>query len=429
MIFICHILFILSLPTISEATSSTIQSQIDAAKEGDTIEIQAGLYEENITIDKAVQIFGQGDVSIIGVDDAPVIKISASNSSITDLHIQQDSTAKDIPALSITGHENNIQHITIETRHGFGVSLDHAHKNKLKNNTIHGDEQTPMVERHHGIDIWKSNDNQITKTRITDVLDGVYVEKSMNNKLHTNKVTNSRYGYHLMFTKETELLENESTQNVSGLYIMGADTPTVKYNKLYNNQQSNQSLGLLLFDTVNATIHDNQIINNRIGVLIESAKNNQLTHNEMQGNYIGVQFIDAEENEITNNRFIANVVQGQAENSANNSISSNYWGDHVGLDITGDGHSDLPYEMNPFFLNITDTYPPFQLLFQAPGLIFLEQLISIDAKEQLVDDRPLLQASSTKSNMNYNQTTLVLFVSILAFIMSILIIYLGVKKQ
>src|SRR5699024_1386916 len=141
------------------------------------------------------------------------------------------------------------------------------------------------------------------------------------------------------FTKQTELLDNESTKNISGLYIMGADTPTVKCNKLYDNQQNNQSLGLLLFDTVDAIIRDNQIINNRIGILIESARNNQLTHNEIQGNYIGVQFIDAEENEIMNNDFIANVVQGQAENSANNSIGSNYWGDHVGLDMTGDGKS------------------------------------------------------------------------------------------
>src|SRR5699024_405618 len=140
-----------------------------------------------------------------------------------------------------------------------------------------------------------------------------------------------------MFTKQTELLENESTQNISGLYIVGADSPTVKYNKLYNNQQNNQSLGLLLFDTVGAIVSNNQILNNRIGVLIESATNNQLKHNGIQGNYIGVQFIDAEENEINNNRFIANLVQGQAEKSANNSIDSNYWGDHVGLDITGDG--------------------------------------------------------------------------------------------
>lgn len=424
-----YILFILFIPIDSEASPSSIQAQIDAAKPGDTIEIQAGLYEDNITIDKPLAIIGQGDVFILGVEDAPVMTISAANSSITNLHIQQNGSASDIPALSIVGNENRIQNIEIETSHGYGIDLDQADRNVLKDVMIHGSKQTPVIERHHGINVWKSDGNLFDQLEITGVLDGIYIEKSRKNILQKNKVTNSRYGYHLMFTQQTELVENESSQNISGLYIMGADSPTVKYNKLYNNQQNNQSLGLLLFDTVGAIVSDNQILNNRIGVLIESAKNNQLIQNEIQGNYIGVQFIDAEENDIINNHFIANVVQGQAENSANNSIGSNYWGDHVGLDMNGDGKSDLPYEMNPFFLNITDTYPPFQLLFQAPGLIFLEQLITIDANQQLVDDTPLLQASTSNNDMNKNQNMLVMLVSIVSLSLSLLIIYLGVKKQ
>src|SRR5699024_6989270 len=109
MIFMFHILFISFVPIVSEASPSSIQAQINAAEAGDTIEIQAGLYEENITIDKPVQIIGQGDVSIIGVDAASVITMSASNSSIINLHIQQNRSASDIPALSITSHENSIQ--------------------------------------------------------------------------------------------------------------------------------------------------------------------------------------------------------------------------------------------------------------------------------------------------------------------------------
>src|SRR5699024_8191149 len=155
------------------------------------------------------------------VDATPVITINTSDSSITNLHIQQSSTDNDIPALSITSHENNIQNIMIETSHGYGINLDHAHRNKLKNVTIHGSKHIPIIERHHGINIWKSDDNHISQTNITDVFDGVYVEKSSRNKLQKNKVTNSRYGYHLMFTKQTELLDNESTKNISGLYIMG----------------------------------------------------------------------------------------------------------------------------------------------------------------------------------------------------------------
>src|SRR5699024_9197095 len=140
-----------------------------------------------------------------------------------------------------------------------------------------------------------------------------------------------------------------------------------------------------LFDTTSAIVTENKMVNNRIGIFIEDTSENDITLNQIQGNYTGVQMKEAEDNNISYNTFVANVAQGQAKKSTHNHTSENYWGDHLGLDITGDEKSELAYKLNPFFVNITDDYPPFQILFQSPGMVFLEQLISIPTQEQLVD--------------------------------------------
>src|SRR5699024_4763125 len=113
-----------------------------------------------------------------------------------------------------SNHQNHIHNIRIESRLGYGVKLDHANNNELTNMTITGNKYLPIIERQHGINLWKSDDNKISQTNIRDVLDGVYIENSVGNKLIQNKVTDSRYGYHLMFTKQTEILENISTKNI-----------------------------------------------------------------------------------------------------------------------------------------------------------------------------------------------------------------------
>lgn len=427
---LCAIIFLFFVPKNDVAANDSIQAKIDAAKDGDVILLQEGIYEENIIIDKSITLLAEGDVSIVAAEEAPVVTITANHVTIENLAIEQEVKTEDkIPAIAVTSDYNTLSHLHITSENGFGVHLDKANENKLEALKITGKKEVPITARYHGIDVWKSNGNHITDTQVQYVLDGVYMEDSNDTKLEKNKVSFSRYGYHLMFTKKTQLQDNIASNNISGLYIMGADGTVASHNVLKNNQANIQSLGLLLFDTVNATIRENDIIHNRIGMLIENAEENNLTLNQIQGNYIGVQFIDSKDNHIEENNFIANVVQGQAENSADNQIDKNYWGDHLGLDLDGSGYSNLPYEMNPFFLTITDTYPPFQLLFQSPGLVFLEQLIALDAEEQLIDNTPMLQTISTTEDIDDKQSHFVLLISILAFMTSILIIYMGVKKQ
>lgn len=424
---ICSFLLTIFVPHPAKSQEQSIQEQIDASKSGETIRLKEGGYEGTITIDKPIHLVGSKGTTLIQKGSNPALTIKSHHVEIENLHIQHEDDNKEAPAILINGHHNSLQQIKIDTN-SYGIQLDEANDNILSHISITGDKANLMKNRQNGIDIWKSHNNEIHHATISNVQDGIYIEKSNANKVHHNTAFESRYGYHLMFTKNTMLEKNNSYENISGMMVMGADGTVVKDNILTNNRENIQSLGLLVFDTTNAAVTENHIANNRIGIFIEDASDNELTFNNVKGNYIGMQFKGAENNNIANNAFVANAVQGQAKESANNHTNYNYWGDHFGLDITGDNRSDLTYKVDPFFLNITNEFPPFQLLFQSPGMVFLEQLIHTPVEEKLVDQSPLMENPlTTISESSYQNQFAIFLLCMSIFILSMIMIYLGVK--
>ena len=410
--------------TPSGGETGTLQQLIDAAQPGETIQLKAGEYRENLVIDKPLHLMGTDNVTLVNKGARPTLTLEANQVKVENLTIIHEG--RDSPAILVRGDHNTLHNLKIYTN-SFGLRLDEAQHNTMTHLAIEGDKRASFTERKHGIDLWRSHHNEIDATQIKYVTDGIYMEKSKNNRLRGNTVAYSRYGYHLMFTENTLLEANEAHHNVSGMMIMGTVGTVAKHNKLYNNHLNVRSLGLYLFDVKQAHISHNHILNNRVGILIEDSQQNELTQNVVRSNYLGLQFIKARDNHIYQNAFVANVVQGQAEESHHNIVEHNYWGDHVGLDLNGDGTSNLPYSVDPFFLKITDQYPPFQLFFHSPGLIFLENLIHIPFDQQLIDQAPLLANPLIESDKTADTPLITLLVCSALLLISTLLIYQGVR--
>ena len=428
-IILCYSLLLFFVFPISfKAETTTIQQQIDEANPGDKIQLDAGVYLENININKPLHLIGEKGVIIQNNTQQPAISIQASNIVLENITLQYQTTDNDSPAILIQGTDNDLKNLHIDTN-SYGIRLDQADNNELSEITINGKKEIPLNSRHHGIDVRKSDNNSIHNTHITDVQDGIYIESSNQTTIYNNDVSNSRYGYHLMFTENTSLEQNESYENISGMMVMGTKGTKVKNNIIKYNQKNVQSLGLYLFDVTDATITQNEIAHNRIGIFIEDSTNNNLSSNNVQGNFIGIQFKRAEGNTINDNAFTANVVQGQAEESTDNNTNQNYWGDHFGLDTTGDKFSNIPYEMDPFYLHLTNEYPPYRLLFHSPGMLFLEQLLHTPVEERLVDLSPLMENPLARATTGTENQAAVLLGSSIFLSLSITIILMGARKQ
>ncbi|HLS22349.1 MAG TPA: NosD domain-containing protein [Pseudogracilibacillus sp.] len=414
-------------PNLISANSQSLQSIIDQASDGEVIEIPRGTYDESITIDKAITLVGDEDVILQVEENEPAITILTDHVTIKDLTILYHDNMKEQAALYVNGDNNELENLTIQTN-SYGIQLKDAHHNNITQVTITGEKNVPIRERKHGIDLFQADHNTISHAKISYVEDGIYIESSKYNVIHNNKATHSRYGYHLMFTRETQLYENESYENISGMMIMGTKGTSAYHNNLKYNQKNVQSLGLLLFDVHEAIIEKNNIAHNRVGIFVEDAHNNEIRHNNVRNNFVGLQFKRAESNSIHHNAFLANVVQGQAEESAHNNTNNNYWSDHDGLDLTGDGYSSLTYTIDPFYLHLTDEFPPYRLLFQSPGMIFLEKMLQTPAEQQLTDVQPLLENPLTDYDLTEDRTSILFVVSSVLLLISGTIMYMGVKQ-
>ena len=419
--------FLIIGPESSWASDHPIQQMIEDAKEGDTVHIPEGSYNEPITIDKQIHLIGNGKVIFNINEDKPAISIKADKVTLQNIAINYQSEVPNETAILIEGDQNTLSEIEIVTNQR-GIFLDESHQNILENISLEGPEHLPIQARQRGIDLWKSDQNVLRQLNITNVEDGIYIESSAANEVYKNKVTKSRYGYHLMFTKKTKLHHNESHENISGMMVMGTNETQVHDNLLTHNQKDVQSLGLLLFDVKNAVVENNEIAHNRLGIFIESAKDNTLIENDVRNNFIGLQFKFAENNVIEGNAFSANAVQGQAEESANNKTNLNYWSDHQGLDRNGNGQSDLSYKVDPFYLHLTNEYPAFRLLFQSPGMIFLDNMMHTPVEQQLVDQTPLMENPLVDHDLSQEKNLSFILISSILFVFSLTSIFFGVKK-
>ncbi|MED4782220.1 nitrous oxide reductase family maturation protein NosD [Brevibacillus choshinensis] len=448
-------------PVSTRATGLTapdpLQQMIDQARPGDTITIPAGEYAGPIRVTKPLVLVAQGSVTIFNPSpdpkQEPVVTIISDHVSIQGISITDKRINRADAALIIKGNHNILEQISIETM-GSGIQLREASNNTLHNIRITGKIKDKSVassmghdhashgastagqsssnvqaRKGNGIDLFQAHQNRIVSNQVSNVYDGIYLENSNGNQILQNAVEKSRYGYHFMGTSQTLLADNTGNENVTGAMLMETTKATVKNNQFLKQKNNPNSQGILLYDVTDSLLHGNQIEGNRVGLYLENATGVEVKENRLLLNFIGMQVKASSGNTLTANQFVSNVIQAQAQDSSTDSFAGNYWDNLQTLDTNGDSRSDLPYEMNPFYLALTDAVPAYQLFFQAPGFVFLENLFSAGTGTAIRDEMPTL-ASADEATAQASGTNWV--TGILGLILltgSMYIIYSGGKRQ
>ena len=419
-----YIMFLLlmsfCLPDVSEATS-TLQSKIDAAPDGATIKIEEGEYEETVVISKPVTLEGTGKVLLRSCENEPVVTILNKGVTLKNIMVEHCGKDNEDTALYVTGSHHTLERLTIETKH-FGIKLDHANDVTIQDSKIIG------KYRGNGIDLWKSNRNKLENLTITNVSDGIYLEQSDENSLHGNNIQKSRYGMHLMFSHDNTLDENVSKLNTTGIELMESKRTVVRHNQFSSNNNSVNAQGLLLYLASDTEVTGNEFISNRVGIFIEKAENNRLKSNKIMDNFTGIQFLKSNGNKAINNTFVGNVNDAQAIESSNNQIDRNYWDAASKVDIDGNGKSDIVYTADPYFLTLTADVPEYQLFFQAPGMIMLQNMLKSPIEQVLIDSAPLMDMTKEVEKEQSSRLRL-WFMSAVMIVASCSLFIFGRKKR
>ncbi|MFN7249475.1 MAG: nitrous oxide reductase family maturation protein NosD [Anaerobacillus sp.] len=384
----------LSSPT---AANVSISELIIQAEPGEKIIIPEGTYEEVVIVTKPLEIIAEG-VSIINHSDESAIQILSDLVSITGITVQQNSHS---PAIVIDGNDNRLNKLKIINL-GIGIKLNQSSRNVIENSHIERNHQHNLPEPAtstdnqlgNGIDLYGSHDNILRNNTLINQLDGYYIVSSLRNIIENNNVTHSRYGFHLMSADGTELNNNYASNNITGTLAMNSANLKIINNTFVKQNYHVHSQGLMIYDVNESIFKGNLLAENIIGISVDRSSNNNISENKLQANFVGFQIESSMNNAIIHNDFFTNVIQARTTDSNQNIVRLNYWDTHTGLDFTGNGVSELAFQADPIFLNLVDKQPPYQLLAQSPGMLFLQLLFDMDDTKILKDTAPLMEAYS-----------------------------------
>jgi nitrous oxidase accessory protein len=397
------------LPVLSASetpATGAIGGRIAAARDGDTIEVPAGVYREHIRIDKPLTLVARGRVVIDGGGSGDIVEITAPGVTLrgftirdTGIDLDKENAGVRVLAPRATIEGNVLEDIL------FGIDLRAAPDSVVRGNAI-GGKPLDIARRGDGLRLWRSDRAVVEGNVIHDGRDAI-LWYSAGVMVRGNSAYNCRYGLHLMFSDGVVIDDNEFTGNSVGIYLMYTTGVDITRNRLVRNRGPS-GYGIGLKETDRFSVRDNLIVGNRAGVYIDGSpfttdKPGEFTRNTVAYNDVGFTFLpSARGNELTENNFIDNIdqvsVAGRGSLEANRfwkGDRGNFWSDYTGYDQNGDGVGDFVYESQTLFDNLMDREPALRLFLFSPAQQAIEfvgrAIPAVRPEAKFTDEVPLMR--------------------------------------
>ena len=401
---------IIALVSLSQAATLTvgptaqfksIQKAIDQAQSGDVIEVHAGVYNENLLIDKQLTLVGIDRPTLHGSDIGSVVVITANSCIMRGFRIEHsgaDLQTEDSGIL-LKSNSNHIEQNEL-TDVLYGIYFYRSSGNVIRSNTIRGRKEVESGERGAGLHLWDSPNNTIEDNSISEMRDGMYIQNCNGNQVRRNHVSNLRYGLHYMFSDRNIFEDNFFENNVAGAAIMYSNHIEFRRNAFIRNRGFS-SFGILFQECNELIAEGNFIIDNATGIFMEALRKTRFRHNVIAQNDVALQmFSNSDDNVFTENNFVDNLTMLQligkstttkwAENGR-----GNFWSGYDGYDVNEDGRGDVPQRVQDVFEYIEGNHPRLQIYLDSPAaraLAVAETVFPVFRGSQEIDDAPLMKA-------------------------------------
>jgi parallel beta-helix repeat protein len=319
----------------SGQTYTTISSAVTAANPGDTIMVYAGVYIENVVLDKTLTLIGNGSTdTIIQMASADVpLQISADWCNVSGFSLMGSGNGATDAGLLINSFYNYVRDCNCSDNQGNGIRIEAlGGNNNIENCIIRNNSR-------NGIRIQASPYNIIRNcTILLNQENGLHLQNTYGNIIENNSITKS-----------------EATGK-SSISISSVNDNIIKFNYLESNDH-----GISVAMGDDNTIIYNTIVNtSSYAIEFGGASDDNLVHHN---------------NFIECNKSGASATDGGTGNTWNISYPSggNYWSDWTTPDslsgpsqnLTGsDGFVDNPYDLAGS-AGTNDSYPradPFVVL-------------------------------------------------------------------
>jgi nitrous oxidase accessory protein len=376
----------------------TITSAVQAAANGDTILVDAGLYyEKNLQLNKTIVLKGINHPVLDGEKKYEVISVKANGVIVDGFKIIHSgiSSMEDIGGIKIYDCrdvviENNILNDTF-----FGIYTQHGTNCTIKNNQLTANRREEQ-QSGNGIHCWKSDSMLIIGNTISGHRDGIYFEFVTNSIIWRNtSFKNLRYGLHFMFSQDNSYVTNIFRNNGAGVSVMYSHGVKM-FNNYFQENWGDGSYGLLLKEITDSYVGGNHFEKNTTGIHMEGASRIQMEKNTFENNGWAMQIqASCMDIVVTKNNFIGNSFDvGTNGSLVLNTFNNNYWDKYEGYDLNKDKIGDIPYRPVSLYSMIVEKNPPAMMLFRS----FITSLMDKTEKilpgitpENLKDEHPMMK--------------------------------------
>ncbi|UCH88502.1 MAG: right-handed parallel beta-helix repeat-containing protein, partial [Thermoplasmata archaeon] len=301
---------------------TTIQDAVDNASIGETIQIWAGVYYENVIINKTVTLIGNktSTTTINGTNSGDVLLITANWVNIS--------------GLTITGSGSGFS--------DSGVELYHTHNCSITNNNV--------INNANGIRMIRSGNNSIYTNNILKNVYGITGTRVYNNNIYCNEINNNLEGITFFDSSmpptdipppgNDDLFENNIYNNTIGITLYVEDAGSIDEVNILSSVISKNDIGIKLLNRgggIGKSIISNCTLEeNRIGIFMDQIDESDIKSNRLINNkQFAIQIENSSLNLIHHNNFTSNnngltqAFDNSNWNYWNDTAEGNYWSDYV----------------------------------------------------------------------------------------------------
>ncbi len=350
----------------------SISDAIEAANNGDTINVLKGSYSTGFSIDKSIHLISE-DVSntfITGSSLEPyMIDITASSVSIGGFTIKDlTSTSHRKAIIRIPSDVDDVSIINnkiTQSERGYGIFLDGAQGAVIKNN---------VISYTLGIDLNGASGNSIYGNKIDNCSgsQGIRLISSNSNNIENNEILFNNHGIYSTGSSENYIQGNIICNNaINGVYIKNGNENVIKNNTIKGNSNSGIDI-----TSSGSQILENWIYMNNMGIMLGASNcvifSNRINDQLSYGIYT---MSSASENIIYNNTFVdssgsyGHFAKENGNNIWDNENLGNYWDDFYGPDPQNPSNLDTLVDSDFFYTlgGVRDEHPKGRYQ-DAPGI-------------------------------------------------------------
>jgi len=263
---------------------TTITEAINGASPGAKILVRRGVYDEDIIIDKPLDIKGEGDLGdvVVRAVKNDTVLFKANRGKISNLMLKQYK--KDKIGLNIIKGNLDVEDCDISSDNSSCIAIHGGAYPKIKNSKVHGSNE-------NGILIFDNGQGVIDGNNIYgNALSGISIKDDSNPAVINNRIHDNGSGISIDNSKGLINYNEIFNNNEMGVKISSGSKPNLINNKIWKNKQS----GVCIYKS-QGLLQNNDIFDNIDSGIIIYKSDPILDRNNIHDNSMSISFVNCEE--------------------------------------------------------------------------------------------------------------------------------------